>query len=201
MAIALLVTGLAAQAQSTDKFIRLGIKGGANFSNIIKDDGNNEFESDYVTGFNAGVTLDIKLMENLALTPELLYSTKGYKLTSAIGTHTTRTDFIEIPILASIRLGGGLNLVVGPQLSFLTSTTNTFENGFLTTQERTVEEESERFKKSLLGVAIGFRYDFNSNVGIFGRYGLDFQKNNEDGSNTTPEFRNQVFSVGLGYKF
>lgn len=201
LAFGLLVMSFAANAQSTDSFLRLGIKGGANFSNIIKDDGNNNFETKYITGYNVGLTLDVKLLENLAITPELLYSTKGYELRSSFGTHTTKTDFIEIPILASIRLGGGLNVVAGPQISFLTSTTNTFENGFLTSQERVVEAESERFKKSLLGGVIGFRYDFSRNVGLFGRYALDFQKNNEDGTTTTPEFKNQVFSVGLGYKF
>lgn len=200
LAIGLFITGVA-NAQSTDKFIRLGVKAGANFSNIIKDDGNNNFETDYLTGYHAGVTLDIKLLENLALTPELLYSTKGYKLTSTFGEFTQRTHFIDLPILASIRLGGGLNLVAGPQVSFLLQTDNKFENGFSTTQQQIVEDESDRFKNSLVGGVIGFRYDINSQFGINGRYALDFQKNNENGSATTPEFKNQVFSVGLGIKF
>lgn len=198
--MALFVTGVA-QAQSTDKFIRLGVKAGANFSNIIKDDGNNNFETDYLTGYHAGVTLDIKLLENLALTPELLYSTKGYKLTSNFGEFTQRTHFIELPILASIRLGGGLNVVAGPQVSFLLQTDNKFENGFSTVQQQIVEDESSRFKNSLVGGVIGFRYDFNSQFGINGRYAIDFQKNNENGSTTTPEYKNQVFQVGLGVKF
>lgn len=200
LAIALFITGVA-NAQSTDQAIRFGIKAGANFSNIIKDDGNNNFETDYLTGFHAGVTVDIKLLENLAFTPELLYATKGYKLTSSFGEFTQTTHFIDVPILASIRLGGGLNLVAGPQVSFLLSTNNKFENGFVTTQEQIVEDESDRFKKSLVGGVIGFRYDFNNRVGINGRYALDFQKNNENGSSTTPEFKNQVFQVGLGVKF
>ena len=200
LAVALFVTGVA-NAQSTDQAIRFGLKAGANFSNIIKDDGNNNFETDYLTGFHAGVTVDIKLLENLAFTPEVLYSTKGYKLTSSFGEFTQTTHFIDVPILASIRLGGGLNLVAGPQVSFLLSTNNKFENGFVTAQEQIVEDESDRFKKSLVGGVIGFRYDFNNKVGINGRYALDFQKNNENGSSSTPEFKNQVFQVGLGVKF
>jgi hypothetical protein len=200
LAIALFITGVA-NAQSTDKFIRFGVKAGANFSNIIKDDGNNNFETDYLVGYHAGVTLDIKLLENLALTPELLYSTKGYKSTSTFGEFTQTTHFIELPILASIRLGGGLNLVAGPQVSFLLSTDNKFENGFGTAQQTIVEDESDRFKNSLVGGVIGFRYDINNQFGINGRYALDFQKNNENGSSTTPEFKNQVFQVGLGIKF
>jgi outer membrane receptor for Fe3+-dicitrate len=204
IALGLVVSAFSVKAQSTDKPIRLGIKGGATFSNIIKDDGNNDFKTEYLTGFNAGVTLDIKLLENLAFTPELLYSTKGYKSTSNIlGSEvklTQRTHFVEVPILASIKVAQGLNLVAGPQVSFLLSTDNKVESA-LGTVQNTVDEDSDKFKKSLLGGVIGARYDINNKVGIFGRYALDFQKNNENGSTTTPEFKNQAFQVGLGLKF
>lgn len=200
LAISLFTAGFA-NAQSTDKPIKFGVKAGANFSNIIKDDGNNNFKTDYLVGYHAGITLDIKLLENLAFTPEALYSTKGYKLTSSLGEFTQTTHFIDIPILASIRLGGPLNLVAGPQVSFLMSTTNTFENGYGSAQQQIIEDDADRFKKSLVGGVIGFRYDFNSKVGINGRYALDFQKNNENGTSQTPEFKNQVFQVGLGLKF
>lgn len=200
LAIALLSTGIA-NAQSTDKPIKFGVKAGANFSNIIKDDGNNSFTTDYLVGYHAGVTLDIKLLENLAFTPEALYSTKGYKLTSSFGEFTQATHFIDVPILASIKLGGGFNVVAGPQVSFLLSTTNTFESGFGTAQQQIVEDDSDRFKKSLVGGVIGFRYDFSNKIGLNGRYALDFQKNNENGTSQTPEFKNQVFQVGLGFKF
>ncbi|GAB1462710.1 porin family protein [Pedobacter sp.] len=204
IALGLFVSGLAANAQSTNSLIRLGIKGGANFSNIIKDDGNNNFKTDYLVGYNAGLTLDIKLLENLAFTPELVYSTKGYKNTYTIlGSEvktTQRTHFLEVPILASIKLTEGLNFVLGPQVSFLLSTDNKVENGMGTVQQ-TTDEDSDKFKKSLLGGVIGARLDLSKNAGIFGRYALDFQKNNENGTTTTPEFKNQVFQVGLGLKF
>ncbi|MCY1518003.1 Outer membrane protein beta-barrel domain protein [compost metagenome] len=200
IAIALFSTGIA-KAQSTDKPIALGVKAGVNFSNIIKDDGNNNFKTDYLTGYHAGITLDIKLLDNLAFTPEALYSTKGYKSNTTFGDFTQTTHFIDIPILATIKLGGGLNLVAGPQVSFLMSTTNTFETGFGTAEQEIIEDDSDRFKKSLVGGLIGFRYDFSNRVGLHGRYGLDFQKNNENGTSQTPEFKNQVFQVGLGIKF
>ena len=200
LAIGLFVTGVA-NAQSTDKAIKLGAKAGVNISNIIKDNGNNNFKTDYLVGYHAGITLDIKLLENLAFTPEALYSTKGYKSTSTFGEYTQTTHFIDIPILASIRLAEGLNVVAGPQVSFLLSTNNKFETGFGTAEQKIVEDSSDRFKKSLVGGVIGFRYDFSNKVGINGRYALDFQKNNENGTSQTPEFKNQVFQVGLGLKF
>ena len=201
LAITLLSSAGIANAQSTDKPIKFGVKAGANFSNIIKDDGNNSFKTDYLVGYHAGVTLDIKLLDNLAFTPEALYSTKGYKSTSTFGEFTQTTHFIDIPILASVKLGGGLNLVAGPQVSFLMSTKNTFETGFGTAQQKIVEDDSDRFRKSLVGGVIGFRYDFSNRIGLNGRYAIDFQKNNENGTSQTPEYKNQVFQVGLGVKF
>lgn len=199
--ILILAIGLFA-ATAANAQIKLGVKAGLNLPDIIKGDGNNDFDTKVNPGFNAGVTLDIPLITGLAFTPELLYATKGYKATTAFGEFTQTTHFIDIPILASINLGGsGLNLVAGPQVSFLTKTNNKFENGFLSTNETIIENDADRFKKSLLGGVIGFRYDINSQFDIHGRYALDFQKNNEDGSSETPEFRNQVFSIGLGIKF
>jgi len=197
LAAGLLFAG-AVHAQSP---IRVGVKAGVNLPNIIKDDGDNDFNTKINPGFNAGVTLDIPLIEGLAFTPELLYATKGYKVESSAGDFTQTTSFIDVPILASIQLGGsGLNLVAGPQVSFLMSTKNKFKTD-MGELEQQIDEDSDKFKKSLLGGVIGFRYDINSNVDFHGRYALDFQKNNENGTNRTPEFKNQVFSVGFGYKF
>lgn len=197
LAAGLFIAG-AVHAQSP---IRLGVKAGLNIPNIIKDDGDNDFKTKVNPGFNAGITLDINLIKGLAFTPEILYSTKGYKAETPLGEFTQTTSFIDVPILASINVGGtGLNLVVGPQVSFLLSTKNKFDSDFGDVEQQ-IDEDSDKFKKSLVGGLIGFRYDINEKFDIHGRYALDFQKNNEDGTNETPEFKNQVFSVGLGLKF
>ncbi|TCD02928.1 porin family protein [Pedobacter psychroterrae] len=198
LAIGLFTAGVV-NAQSP---IRFGVKAGLNVPDIIKGDGNNNFDTKVNPGFNAGITLDINLIKGLAFTPELLYATKGYKATTGVGEFTQTTHFIDVPILATVNLGGsGLNLVVGPQVSFLMKTNNKFENGFIQTDQDIIEDESDRFKKSLVGGLIGFRYDLSDKIDLHGRYALDFQKNNEDGSRETPEYKNQVFSVGLGLKF
>jgi len=182
--------------------VRFGVKAGLNLPDIIKGDGNNDFDTKINPGFNAGITVDINLIQGLAFTPELLYATKGYKANTGVGEFTQTTHFIDVPILATINLGGsGLNLVAGPQVSFLMKTNNKFENGFIQTDQDIIEDESDRFKKSLVGGLIGFRYDLSDKIDLHGRYALDFQKNNEDGSRETPEYKNQVFSVGLGLKF
>jgi hypothetical protein len=200
--IFILAIGLfVATAASAQDRIKFGVKAGLNLSDIIKGDGNNNFDTKVKTGFNAGVTVEIPLIAGLAFTPEVLYSQKGYKLTSSLGEFRQTTSFIDVPILASFRLGSSFNIVAGPQVSFLLSTKNKFDNGFGTVEQTNVERDSDRFKKSLVGGLIGFRYDVNDKFDIHGRYALDFQKNNENGTSSTPEFRNQVFSVGVGIKF
>lgn len=195
LAAGLFITG-AAYAQSP---VRFGVKAGVNIANITHDDGQNSFSTDAKTGFNAGVTADIKLTDGIAFTPEILYSQKGYKLTGENVEYKRTTNFIDVPILASIRLASPLNLVVGPQVSFLMSTSTKFEtrDGSVTVRD----DDSDNFKKSLLGGVIGLRYDLTNNIDVHGRYALDFQKNNENGTSQTPEFKNQVWSFGLGYKF
>ena len=200
--ILILAIGLfVATAASAQDRIKFGVKAGVNLSDIIKGDGNNNLDTKVKTGFNAGVTVEIPLIAGLAFTPEVLYSQKGYKLTSSIGEFRQTTSFIDVPILASFRLGSSFNIVAGPQVSFLLSTKNKFINGYGSLEQTNVENDSDRFKKSLVGGVIGFRYDVNDKFDIHGRYALDFQKNNENGTSNTPEYRNQVFSLGVGVKF
>ena len=96
LAIGLFVAG-AANAQSP---IRLGVKAGLNLPNIIKGDGNNNYSTKVNPGFNAGVTLDINLIKGLAFTPELLYSTKGYKAQTSFGEYTQTTQVAVYQSLA-----------------------------------------------------------------------------------------------------
>ncbi len=200
--IIILALGLCAATAANAQDVRLGVKAGLNLPNIIRIDGNDNVTSTKVNpGFNAGVTLDIPLTTGIAFTPEVLFASKGYKGETLAGEFTQTTYFIDVPILASFKIAGsGLNIVAGPQVSFLTSTKNKLETG-LGTIESQYNEDSDRFKKSLLGGVVGLRYDINDRFDIHGRYALDFQKNNENGTERTPEFRNQVFSVGVGVKF
>lgn len=201
--IFILAIGLfVATAANAQDGIKFGIKGGLDLSNIIKGNGNNNFSTEVKPGFNAGVTLEIPLIAGLQFTPEVVYAQKGYKLTYDDNTSFKQTtNFIDVPILFAFRLGSSFNIVAGPQVSFLLSTKNKFENGFGSVEETNVKDDSDRFKKSLVGGVIGFRYDVNPRFDIHARYALDFQKNNENGSNYTPEYRNQVYAVGVGIKF
>lgn len=202
VAFALLVAGKVSAQDS--KGLNFGIKGGVNFSNIIKTD-DSDFKTDYNTGFNAGLYVSIPIVDRLSFQPELMFSQKGYKSerTGILGdgTLTQTTNWIEVPILAKISPVAGFNIVLGPQVSFLTKTNTKYEGTFTSAQQTTYEDDADKFKKSIVGGVLGAGVDLTKNLSLNARYALDFQKNNEDGTNETPAFKNQVWQAGLALHF
>ena len=193
-----LFTAVAVNAQS------LGGRVGVNFSNMIRT-GDDNFETDFKPGFHAGITLDIPLVDRLSFSPELMFSQKGYKTngTSVLGgenDYSVTTNFIEIPILLKINAASGFNIHLGPQVSFLTSTTESWETGS-DDYRRTIKEENENLRKNIIGGVIGAGFNVGGRTSLVARYALDLQKNHENGESETPEYRNQVIQLGLGFKF
>ncbi|MDP2415080.1 porin family protein [Daejeonella sp.] len=197
LAIGVLFAG-AAEAQT------FGIKGGVNFSNIIKTNDRN-FNTEFKPGLNAGLFVDIPVVEGLAFSPELMFSQKGYKTTgtSLLGVaneYSVTSNFIEIPILAKISAADKFSIYVGPQVSFLASTKEKFTRGDATYQNK-IRNENENLKKSLVGGVIGLGVGLTDQLSLQGRYALDLQKNNENGSSETPIYKNQVIQTSLAYRF
>ncbi len=180
------------------KLPSIGIKGGANFSNIIRT-GDSNYETDYKTGFHAGIFVEIPIVDRLSFQPELLFSQKGFKNQGALGELSQTTNWVEVPILAKINATKSFNIVLGPQVSFLTKTTNKYDGAF-GSAEQIIEEDSDNLKKSIVGGVLGIGFDLTNKVSLNGRYALDLQKN-ERGRSEIPEYRNQVWQVGLGLKF
>jgi hypothetical protein len=104
---------------------------------------------------------------------------------------------VELPVLLNIHAGTNFNIHLGPQLSFLLSTTESFREGSAE-YRRTVQEENDQLRKSLLGGVIGVGFNVGSRLDLHGRYSLDIQRN-ENGTSATPRYRNQVFQIGLGF--
>lgn len=198
-AFALLTAGqVSAQGPS------FGVKGGVSFANIIKTDDSN-FKTDYNVGYNAGVFVAVPIIGSLAFQPELMFSQKGYKSdvnnVLGSGTLTQTTNWIEVPILAKISPVSGFSIYLGPQVSFLTKTNTKFETNAGTVDQTNYEDDADKFKKSIVGGVLGAGFNVGKNLSINARYALDFQKNNEDGSATTPAFKNQVWQAGLALGF
>ena len=176
--------------------VRVGITGGVNIANTVNAY-NTNYSTATIAGFNAGLTLDIPLIYPLSFAPEALFSQKGYAATTNTGNFTQRSNYIDVPLLAKFKLGPNFNFLIGPQLSFPISTTQTYDNGFSVTAQ---QYYNTRSYNTVLDGVIGVSFDLSPNVELRARYTLDMQQNIQN-SDYGPDYRNQVWQLGLGIKF
>jgi hypothetical protein len=117
--------------------IGFGIKGGVNFATIGGADAGPGIKSR--TGFAAGGYLEVSLPFLLTIQPEVLYTTKGSIFEQTISrfgqpvtiTQTSTYSYLEIPVLAKYSLPVPVvkpSLYVGPEVGFLLSAKNKFED-------------------------------------------------------------------------
>ncbi|GAB3938328.1 porin family protein [Mucilaginibacter myungsuensis] len=180
--------------------VKFGIVGGVNLSNVV-DVNDSRFDTDTKAGLNIGLSLDVPIIKPLSFEGEVLYSQKGYRAATIDGDFTQRNHFIDVPLLAKLKLAPQFNVVVGPQISFLMSTQNIYRNGFTTIREDVYTRDADGYNKALIGGVVGVGIDLSPNVELRGRYTLDLQSTNRDRVTYVPQYRNQVFQIGLGFKF
>jgi hypothetical protein len=192
---------ISAQDNNTDLRDKLhfGLKAGVNLSNVY-DTKDQEFNADFKIGFAAGAFLSLPIGKFIGIQPEILYSQKGYKSTGTFlsvdyeFTHTT--NYIDIPVLFSIKPSSFLTILAGPQYSILISQKDVFKAGsFTETQQQELEND-----KSVLCILGGIDLNFDSFV-IGARAGWDLQDNNGDGTTTNPRYKNLWYQATLGFRF
>jgi hypothetical protein len=181
--------------------VNLGIKGGINYSNNYDSD-DKDFTAENKVGFAGGVFFAIPIGKFVGVQPEILYSQKGYKQSGVFlgGNYelTRTTDYLDIPILLSIKPAKFITIQAGPQFSYLLKQKDVFTNP-LSTIEQENEFKNDKIRKNILGVIGGF--DFNLNKVVLGlRAGLDIQNNNGDGTSTNPRYRNAWSQATLGFR-
>jgi len=179
-----------------------GIKVGANYSNVYDSQGD-DFIADPKFGIAGGAFVSIPLGRYVGIQPEVLFSQKGYKST---GTYlgntysmTRTTDFIDIPLLVAFKPVEIVTIVAGPQFSYLLKQKDEFTGGSITsTQEH--DFSNDNYRKNTLSVLGGA--DVNIDHLILGaRIGWDVEKNNGDGTSTTPRYKNMWYQATVGYRF
>src|SRR5689334_10773241 len=113
----------------------IGLKGGLNVA-TIKVNGTNEWGSKL--GFHGGLLAHVHLSPQLALQPEVVYSSQGAKYTISNGEHTLSLNYINIPLQLQYMFNNGFRLQTGPQVGFLAGVKDKIqqtETGYFTTQD------------------------------------------------------------------
>jgi outer membrane immunogenic protein len=216
MAFAQTTTGMSSSASP----VQFGIKAGMNVASLSKDAGLEDQKSKI--GFNAGVFANIPLASSFSVQPEVLYSQYGAKIESidesTFGGVTTRNvqsfsthfDYITVPVMFQYKFVPNFYVEAGPEFGFLVSakdkgdrtTTITGPTGTTTnTANYSDDIDKDNLNTFNFGLGLGAGYYFTDNFGITARYvaGLtDVAKNRPNGSDA---IRNNVFQVGLAFKF
>jgi hypothetical protein len=99
-----------------------GILGGVNFQNLNgKDFSGDKLENDLITGFHAGINIQIPVAPEIYFQPGLLFSTKGAKNTEGSMTHTYKLSYVELPlnVVYKAPLGSGYFMLgFGPYVGY-----------------------------------------------------------------------------------
>jgi hypothetical protein len=195
---------ITAQVEKTenDKKFHFGIKAGVNVSNVYDTKGE-DFVAKAKAGAALGAFVQIPLGKIIGIQPEILYSQKGFKGTGKIlgnaYSYTRTTDYLDIPILLSIKPVEMLTVVAGPQYSFLVREKNVFENTLFTSiQEQ--EFKNDNIRKNTLCFLGGVDVNFDKLI-ISARAGWDVQNNAGDGTNNTPRYKNVWYQATIGLRF
>ncbi|MEJ7739067.1 MAG: porin family protein [Chitinophagaceae bacterium] len=190
-----------AESSLTPKF---GVKGGINLSNLYVDEADDE---NMKLGLNLGFYSKIPLTKGLSIQPELIYSSKGAKLTYnnfilGKGEYRFNLNYVELPLLAVINVANNINLHAGGYVSYLVSANikDMDDDGTINNIRELKAENFNRFDYGLVG---GLGIDVQ-NFTIGARYNYGLKEIGESGSlsgNLTKNSKNSVISlyVGLGF--
>ncbi len=190
----------------TNLYIRermtVGLKIGANFSNVYNSQGQN-FQADSKIGLALGGFVTIPLMQYIGIQPELIFSQKGFHATGSIlGSKydfTRTTNYLDIPIFFAFKPSPFLTLLVGPQYSYLLNQKDVFTNATTSIEQEKVFE-NDNIRRNMLCFVMGFDVNVN-HLSLGARVGWDVQNNNGNGTSSTPRYKNEWVQFTLGYRF
>lgn len=186
-------------SNSRDK-VHIGAKIGFNYANVYDSKGE-DFNADAKFGMALGGFISIPIGVYFGVQPELLFSQKGFKgsgkLLGLDYDFKRTTSYIDVPLYFTVKPSEFITILAGPQMSFLTTTKDVFKSGSATVEQ---EFDNDNLRKNTFGASIGV--DININHLVLGaRANWDLQENNDDGSSSTPRYKNQWLQATVGYRF
>src|SRR5258707_6212307 len=89
----------------------VGIKAGANYSNYV----NAGFNTDGLVGYHAGMIIDFRLVGNLSINEEILFSSQGAKVKSDLfGKENVKVNYMTVPLLLKYRTNSWIYIAACP---------------------------------------------------------------------------------------
>jgi len=183
--------------------VRFGVKAGMNVSSL-SNDGTLEDQGSKI-GFNAGVFANIPVAESFNIQPEVLYTQYGDKYDQVIAgnrySYARHHDYIAVPVMFQYNFVPNFYVEAGPEFGFLVSAKNKSKNE----TNNDVIAESGDYKDRLngfnVGIGLGAGYYFTDNIGLTARYVAGVTDIAKERPANSDAIRNNVFQVGLAFKF
>ncbi|MBE8728012.1 porin family protein [Flavobacterium hungaricum] len=171
---------------------RFGVKGGLNVSTLT---GEYEDDTKSLIGFHVGGFAEIKVIERLAIQPEVLYSAQGARFEDVLGKYDAKLNYLNIPVLAKFYITKQFTVEAGPQI------------GFLLSAKIDGEDAKDFYKSTDFGFNFGAGYNFTDNfsagvrytVGLTGIY--DNNNDDEDFEDYIDSSKNGNLAIFVAYKF
>ena len=182
--------------------LELGLKAGLNY-NTLQMEGMPSFSIETKTGYAGGAFASLALTEYIGVKAEALISQKSFSgsnnVDSSSYVFTRSAAYLDFPLLLQIRPAKWFHIVVGPQYSYLVSRSDRVkgDDGELA---KAVKAENTKIAYNNIGGCAGIEFTFKR-VWLWGRYNVDFENNNWNGTSSLPAYKNEVYQVGVGFSF
>jgi len=170
-----------------------GFEINANISSIVTSNAP-DYNTHHISGFSAGYNLNLPVYDPLSIKIGILYSQKGYAANIPYGNFTQHNHYVDIPVLAKFKKGR-LSLYVGPQISYLITSSTSFDSGF----SDDVDHYNYTGKKLFYDAVTGLSFNFDRTIDIHVRYAIDIGGKSINGNTYIPYYRNQVVQAGIGF--
>ena len=181
----------------TSKFLRFGVKGGANLGKL---DGTG-FQDGFKLGYHIGGFAQVNLVKGFGVQGEVIFSSTKTETTdnfSDIYKNASTSDnrkkinlnYLSIPLLANIDLGTPrLKLQVGPQF------------GAMVSDRKVLGAANEAFKGGEISGVAGLWLQLPI-INVSARYIIGFNDvKNAESVVTTSNWKNQSIQLGVGVSF
>ena len=185
--VVFLLVGFSVRAQE----VSIGVKGGLNLAKLDVNDAGSSIKNK--TGFHGGAFVLFKLSK-LAIQPEIIFSQQGTEFEFSGQDLEANFNYVNIPVLLKFYLVAGLNLQVGPQFGFLTST------GGKTVDDvgRVISNTKGLYKDSDFSIGLGAGWDLPFRLTLDVRYNLGVKEIEDQAAQSA--IKNQVWQLSVGYK-
>jgi hypothetical protein len=176
---------------------RFGVAMGAAFSNAVPSSKSN-YNTGATAGFSIGFTYSHPVTDKISIGAEALYAQKGYAATTQSGRFSQRSQFLDIPVYAKLRTGKRFNIFAGPQISYMLSSNNLYNEGFDESLRGFYQYDGV---KTFFAGVIGAGVDITDHVNLNARYAIDLKGTNANGNIYVPAYKHQALQLAFGFKF